>query len=57
MAYGAQGGNATISPGIGGSGAIIGGEFTLTAGETLDLFIGAWRILRCRPADEVEAHS
>jgi hypothetical protein len=38
IAFGAQGGNATGSPG--GRGAEIGGDFTLTQGETLQIAVG-----------------
>ena len=42
LAYGAQGGNAVanLTTGPGGLGAEIGGDFTLTAGETLQIAVG-----------------
>jgi hypothetical protein len=42
VAYGAQGGKISFSGGgaQGGTGAIVGASFSLTAGETLDVFVG-----------------
>lgn len=42
LAYGAQGGNATLGSfvGVGGPGAEIGGNFGLTAGEVLQIAVG-----------------
>src|SRR5260370_26433143 len=42
LAFGAQGGGATVGSliGVGGGGAEIGGHFSLTAGETLQIAIG-----------------
>src|ERR1700748_3085078 len=44
LAFGAQGGNTDFngskSPGIGGKGAEIGGDFQLTKGETLSIIVG-----------------
>jgi hypothetical protein len=40
MADGASGGSDTAVPLTGGLGAEIGGEFTLTAGEVLDIYVG-----------------
>jgi hypothetical protein len=39
LAFGAQGGNS-LAGGGGGLGAEIGGEFSLTAGETLNIYVG-----------------
>src|ERR1700730_6347380 len=39
LAFGAQGGNSEAGGG-GGLGAEIGGEFSLTAGETLNIYVG-----------------
>jgi hypothetical protein len=44
LAFGAQGGNGTFDPlgfvGVGGRGAEIGGDFSLTAGEILQIAVG-----------------
>src|SRR5712691_8341358 len=46
LAFGAQGGNGLPFPdgtvSIGGRGAEIGGDFTLTAGEILEIAVGVW---------------
>src|SRR5580658_10499965 len=40
VAYGGAGGGSSISGTTGGLGAQMGGDFTLTAGEILDIYVG-----------------